>query len=283
MSNNEKTFTHYRIGDFAKYLGVTSDFLKHYEEAGLIDVVQRASGYRYYPFNQAARVIEYMRLRNYGVTVKEMNGVLTGNSEDAVAFLDERAGDIRESVRRLNGLLEAHEELKTWFARRRSKPIDWEIREVEPYYFLPHTNTQSFRKDEAIYELVKTWGMWLPVTKSALTVEPTGVPSDPEALHWGFAIPKSKALRYELPVNQSVESLHFGKAFVYHFSELEDAFNMADIAERNHPVFTLIRERGFHVVGTGLLINEMKFQNDEKGLNQGTGRFILPISCALRD
>lgn len=51
MSNNEKTFTHYRIGDFAKYLGVTSDFLKHYEEAGLIDVVQRASGYRYYPFN----------------------------------------------------------------------------------------------------------------------------------------------------------------------------------------------------------------------------------------
>lgn len=68
MSNNEKTFTHYRIGDFAKYLGVTSDFLKHYEEAGLIDVVQRASGYRYYPFNQAARVIEYMRLRNYGVT-----------------------------------------------------------------------------------------------------------------------------------------------------------------------------------------------------------------------
>ncbi|HJD06731.1 MAG TPA: hypothetical protein IAA02_02500 [Candidatus Sutterella merdavium] len=224
-----------------------------------------------------------LHLRNYGVTVKEMNGVLTGNSEDAVAFLDERAGDIRESVRRLNGLLEAHEELKTWFARRRSKPIDWEIREVEPYYFLPHTNTQSFRKDEAIYELVKTWGMWLPVTKSALTVEPTGVPSDPEALHWGFAIPKSKALRYELPVNQSVESLHFGKAFVYHFSELEDAFNMADIAERNHPVFTLIRELGFHVVGTGLLINEMKFQNDEKGLNQGTGRFILPISCALRD
>lgn len=55
MSNNEKTFTHYRIGDFAKYLGVTSDFLKHYEEAGLIDVVQRASGYRYYPFNLSSR------------------------------------------------------------------------------------------------------------------------------------------------------------------------------------------------------------------------------------
>ena len=39
----------------------------------------------------------------------------------------------------------------------------------------------------------------------------------------------------------------------------------------------MIRELGFHVKGTGLLINEMKFQNDEKGLNMGMGRFIIPI------
>lgn len=201
MHDDDKMFKRYRIGDFAKYLGVTSDFLKHYEEAGLINVVQRASGYRYYPFDQSARVIEYMRLRNYGVTVKEMKGVLTGNAEEAFALLDERADAMRETVRRLNAILAAHEELKAWFERRRQKPIDWEIREVEPHYFLPHTNTQSFRKDEGVYELVRTWGLWLPVTKSALTIEPSFVPDDPEALHWGFAVPKSRAIRYGLPVN----------------------------------------------------------------------------------
>lgn len=281
MHDDDKIFKRYRIGDFAKYLGVTSDFLKHYEEAGLINVVQRASGYRYYPFDQSARVIEYMRLRNYGVTVKEMKGVLTGNAEEAFALLDERADAMRETVRRLNAILAAHEELKAWFERRRQKPIDWEIREVEPHYFLPHTNTQSFRKDEGVYELVRTWGLWLPVTKSALTIEPSFVPDDPEALHWGFAVPKSRAIRYGLPVNESVEVLHFGKAFVYHFSDLEDAFKMADVAARRHPAFAAIRELGFHVTGTGLLINEMKFQNDEEGLNAGSGRFILPISRNL--
>lgn len=277
MNDNGKTFKHYRIGDFAKYLGVTSDFLKHYEEAGLIDVVQRVSGYRYYPFDQSARVIEYMRLRNYGVTVKEMHGVLTGNAESAFELLDDRVETMKETVRRLEGLLEEHGRLKAWYERRRQKPIDWEIREVEPYYFLSHTDTQSFRKDAEVYELVKTWGMWMPVTKSALTIDASAVPNDPEALHWGFAVPKSVAQRYELPVNQSMPVLHFGKAFVYHFSELEGAFNMADIVARRHPAFAVIRELGFHVKGTGLLINEMKFQNDEKGLNMGMGRFIIPI------
>ena len=38
----------YRIGDFAEYMGVTPDFLKHYSENGLLDVHQRENGYRYY-------------------------------------------------------------------------------------------------------------------------------------------------------------------------------------------------------------------------------------------
>lgn len=282
MNTNDNSdnpgFKHYRIGDFAKFCGVTSDFLKHYEEAGLINVVQRESGYRYYPFDQSARIIEYMRLRNYGVTVKEMQGVLKGGAEDAFALLDEKAQAIRETVRRLDGLLEEHERLAAWYAKRKEKPVDWEIREVEPYCFLPHTNSQSFRKDERIYQLVRTWGMWLPVVKSALTIEPSLLRDNPESLHWGFAVPASLLERYGLPVNDAVETLQFGKALVFHFNELEGAFNMADVVAGRHPAFEPVRKLGFHVTGTGLLINEMKFQNDEKGLNMGTGRFIIPIA-----
>lgn len=38
----------YRIGDFAKYLGVTPDLLKHYEDMGIIQSIRSESGYRYY-------------------------------------------------------------------------------------------------------------------------------------------------------------------------------------------------------------------------------------------
>ena len=41
----------YRIGDFAKYLGVTPDLLKHYEDVGIIQSRRSESGYRYYSFS----------------------------------------------------------------------------------------------------------------------------------------------------------------------------------------------------------------------------------------
>ena len=66
----------YRIGDVAKYLGVTPDFLKHYEELGLIHSVRRENGYRYYPFHETMFLIECIRLRNYGMTLREIREIL---------------------------------------------------------------------------------------------------------------------------------------------------------------------------------------------------------------
>ena len=38
----------YSIGDYAKYLGVTPDFLKHYEQFRIVSSKPRENGYRYY-------------------------------------------------------------------------------------------------------------------------------------------------------------------------------------------------------------------------------------------
>ena len=74
----------YRIGDYARYMGVTPDFLKHYEENGLLEVQYTSSGYRYYDFDQSSRILEYMRLRNYGVTVKDMSRMLSAEDGEAL-------------------------------------------------------------------------------------------------------------------------------------------------------------------------------------------------------
>ena len=52
----------YRIGDFAKYLGVTPDLLKHYEEVGILRPQRSESGYRDFPFNAASVMIESVRM-----------------------------------------------------------------------------------------------------------------------------------------------------------------------------------------------------------------------------
>lgn len=266
----------YRIGDFARHLGVTSDFLKHYEQAGLLQAHQRESGYRYFAFDQSARVIEYMRLRNYGVSVKDMNDMLAKDAEKTFEMLDEKAEELRRTGQRLIGIAREHECLRAWYEKRRSHPIEWEIREMEPYCFLPHTDYQDFSKDERVFELLRTWGQWIPVTKSALLVENAFLPTH-QSLHWGLAVPEKLLHEFDLPVNASIRRLSFEKTFVFHFSGLANAFRMDDIVSGSHPAYRKIRELGFHPIGTGLLINEMRLADCDGENNSGVGRFVIPV------
>lgn len=70
--NEKPDMQRYRIGDYAHYMGVTPDLLKHYEQIGLITPSVSESGYRFYPFNQSSRLLSCMTLRSYGVPLKEM-------------------------------------------------------------------------------------------------------------------------------------------------------------------------------------------------------------------
>lgn len=54
-------FKRYRIGDFARFMGVGPDYLKHYERNGILTSEIRDNGYRYFPFNQSATILEAMR------------------------------------------------------------------------------------------------------------------------------------------------------------------------------------------------------------------------------
>lgn len=51
-----KNAAQYRIGDFARFLGVTPDFLKHYEEKGLLKAQHKKNGYRFFGFEETYNV-----------------------------------------------------------------------------------------------------------------------------------------------------------------------------------------------------------------------------------
>ena len=63
---NQKDLKPYRIGEYARYMGVTPDFLKHYEQFGLITPSVAENGYRYYPFRESSRLLDCLALRGYG-------------------------------------------------------------------------------------------------------------------------------------------------------------------------------------------------------------------------
>jgi DNA-binding transcriptional MerR regulator len=167
---DKNTEKRYRIGDFARFMGVSPDFLKLYEEAGLLRVEQRRSGYRYYPFHDSARVLEYMKLRNYGVRIRDMEALLLDEEDNVLGELDRKADEMRRSVERTEILIDAHDRFRRWAEARRRRPIDWEIKELEPAFFLFHSNSQDFIDDDRIYEIVRDWSSWLPAVKSAMYV-----------------------------------------------------------------------------------------------------------------
>ena len=70
-------------------MGVTPNFLKHYEECGLLDVHHRENGYRYFNFDQCSRILEYMRLRNYNriKTLQREISRLANQTRNAKHFL----------------------------------------------------------------------------------------------------------------------------------------------------------------------------------------------------
>lgn len=265
----------YRIGDFARYLGVTAEFLKHYQESGLLDVTQRASGYRYYGFDQSARILQYLRLRNYGLSVKEMGPFLAGGLDEAVECLDAKVEEMRAQIERMQCIVDEHERLRRWHEARRLKPVDWEICNVEPHHFLYHTSSREFLESDCIYEVLKTWTAWLPATKSAMCVSQS-LEKDESHLHWGLAVRESLLERCGLPVNEAVRRMTFGKAFVYHFSGVPDGFSMADIVHGRHPAFVRMKALGFEQAGDALLLHELQLEKAGGG-NACSGRLIIPV------
>lgn len=224
-------------------------------------------------------MIDYLRLRNYGVSIREMRDYTDCDAERAMALLGERTREMRRTIERLQAIVDEEEALEHWFAARLKQPIDWEIREVEPYVYLRHTNDRAFLEDDRIRELLRDWCAWLPVTKSAMLVK-RGPVEGTGSVHWGFAVPERLLERYGIPRNDAVERLEFGRAFVFHFHNLEEAFDMRTVVEGRHPAHDLLRELGFRVTGDGLLLNEMRLADATGKAYPGLGRFILPVDRA---
>ena len=122
----------YRIGDYAHYMGVGRDFLKHYEKCGLLSADHHDNGYRHFGFEQSSLILECMRLRNCGYTVREMGGMLRDLSGVEVRqSLHEAREALEKRIKHTQAIAAEIERLEEWFDIRQSQPEDWEVASAE--------------------------------------------------------------------------------------------------------------------------------------------------------
>lgn len=231
----------YRIGDFARNMGVTPDLLKHYEEQGLLQPSRSESGYRYYPFPTAMLLMECVKLRNFGLTLRESRELVAQhslNNGQAMRRIDEGVERMRRDFTFREALIETYEDSLRWMEPLKTRETDWEVRWSRPVCFLPHTDGFEFLHDPRIYALLKSWMAALPVVKSTLKVDADGRAT------YGLLVEERMLRRLGLPENDIVEHIPSQRVFCFKFRAELLKTAEESIDNPAHPAFQTLRSLG---------------------------------------
>ena len=275
MEDKDK-MVYYRIGDFARKMGVTPDFLKHYEQFGVIRSDVRENGYHYYPFDQSYKILECMRLKSYGFSVRNMESLFKDTMHTVQQKMDKQIDELEQKVAFEQRVIEEHRQFSRWLARMDGKLTDWSIEQGEEMLFLPHSNRRTFLDDPRIYEILKFWIAEMPMVKSCMEI---AAPSDSELLHpeienffWGMSVPVSYAETYHLPVNGAVKRLPKRKLFQFYFNGIQEGY------QRGLPYAAAVQQmQTLGLKPTGDIYVTLLMYANIKNTTERCGYFSIPI------
>lgn len=191
----------YRIGDFAKKLGVTPDLLKYCEKKGIITSVKSENGYRYYDFRQSAQVIEYLKFQNLGFSADEIYSSLHADSiRELISIEQAHREELKRKALFYEAIIERNEQamiLKDMF----SIPPKWTLEQRSPAWFIRNSVGMSLLEDEEIYERIEEWNQYLPVVESACCYDHF----ETSRASWGLYIDGKYAEQFGLDTSDPAE------------------------------------------------------------------------------
>lgn len=184
--DNQFILKDYQIGEFAKKMGVSSHFLKYYEETGILQPETHENGYRFYNMWDAGTVLECKRMKNIGFSVKESRKILTDSSAPELdQLLREHQDKLSEEIQQKQRTAAAIQNLRADLRLCLKK--DWQICASKPVWFLPHTDGQQFSGDSGVYYQLTRWVDAMPTVRSTQRLISLGDGQwQPE---WGFSVP----------------------------------------------------------------------------------------------
>ncbi len=225
----------YRIGDYARYMGVSTDLLKHYEKCGLLKSVVAENGYRYYPFQESIALLECMRLQSYGLSLREVGETLHESSfEQVQQTLDEKTAEMEKRLRFQQMLIEEHRRISDWMNMMKDATIRTVIKDAEPVLFLPHSCKRDFIADKRISAILPAWIDAMPLVKSCCLSH--GGPYA-EDRYWGLVVSKSHADALNLPTNDAVQLIPGGRylhVHIRHIQTLQESLPLQQVQEIFH-------------------------------------------------
>lgn len=200
----------YKIGQFAKEMGVTQDLIKHYEKYGIVvPEKDKDSNYRYYSIRQGERLIESKLYRNLGFSIRESADlILNQDLADIRAGLAQKRTQLEEESARLERYAQHIGELERACAAFDGPDGTWRIGELPGFYFLKQTENQGFSQGEDVQNRVNQWLEHIPITFQALRVPGQALQSEaPFHYQWGVGLAAEQAQTLALSVDPPIVAL----------------------------------------------------------------------------
>jgi len=263
----------YKIGDFSKHMGVTPDFLKHYEQYGLIQPSINESGYRYYHFEQAAETLECIKLRNWEFPLKEIKFLVQeANLNEIMDSYRNKIHEMQEMITFYQAAIDEYRHFENWLTEAKYNP--WTIELLNSIVFLPHSNNRDFIHNDNLDKTMEQWMQWMPMVHSAQRIYDAFDESKAPYFHWGYSVSKHFADQVGLFQSDPCQIIEKRKCLVYRYTS---GSNESIVGQTGIiPVVKKILKE-HNLVPDGEILRVVYQYSHENGKRKQHSTFIVPL------
>lgn len=264
----------YAIGDFAKKAGVSTHFLKFYEEKGILHPRVQENGYRYYDIRDASLVLECFRMKNMGLSVRQIEKGINDCTEQEVAeMLQQRENVLQSQLHEQQMHLLGLQNLRV--ALRLCEQGEWSVRTVPDVWYLPHTIGKEFVQDSRIYDQLPQWLDWMPVVTSAQIVR--GNDAHAERMEWGLGLEQVEAALLGFAPQKPAQLLHLGRVLeIYCSWEIPAEHG----SEKGLYQYCMERARALNLVPEPVMFRRVFCYTEKGGTKQVHNVLRVPVKMA---
>ena len=240
----------YRIGQFAKMMCVSLDFIRFYEEKGLImSTVDADNHYHYYDISQAEIINKIKQYRKLGYNVNETIDLIKNSDKNQVMRLYASLADVqRNNLKRSAFAIKYLEFLQSALS---AEDGTWYISLKPALWFLPHTQDDNFLEDPSVLSSFRDWAEQIPFTFSLdkWVIDRDGTL---KAIYHGRAIECAVAEDCGLHPGEPAEFYPEKRCIEYYLDHIHSAeFNQAPFIGLNsiQAAVDIVKEKNFVIDG----------------------------------
>ncbi|BBF42649.1 predicted transcriptional regulators [Lachnospiraceae bacterium KM106-2] len=263
----------YKIGEFAKYMGVSKDLVKHYQTCGIIEPdVNEENSYRHYNMRHGERILQSRKYRSLGFSVDDAKHIVyERTASEMFDTIRSQTDEIDNQIAKLTMKKVLLEQLHQQFEMCQEKKGTCERVRLPKQYFLPHIEENAFCEKKEIVEQITNWMKHIEYAYKTARV--TMYPEWQENDH-GLLMEEQYFVKLELPVIDDMIIYEEGDYIVYYVRERY--VRNRGITEYIEQYYQYVKECGHSVKKDGILMQHI-FDHYEDGVRYVNYRVIFKL------